>query len=191
MPRLPLPTIEDAPERTKASLTAAEKNFGYLPNLLRVLATAPVALETYMTVSGINARGSLSLAEREAVQITAAATHGCDYCVAAHSRVADKRAKLDKAVIDALRDLTAVSDSRIDAIARFTEAVIASRGNVSDDELARFKDAGFTDQAALEVVLGVSLATLVNFANNLADPPLNEELEAYRWTPPLRRVAAL
>jgi uncharacterized peroxidase-related enzyme len=171
-------------------LASAKKSYGYLPNLLRVLANAPVALETYMKVSGINARGSLSLAEREAVQITAAATHGCDYCVAAHSRVADNLTKLDKGVIGALRDRTAVSDSKIDAIARFTEAVIATRGNVSDDGLARFKDAGFTDQAALEVVLGVSLATLVNFSNNLADPPLNEELEAYRWTPPSRPSAA-
>lgn len=189
MPRLPIRTLEDAPDSARASLAAAEKNIGYLPNLLRVLANAPVVLETYMTASGINARASLSLAEREAVQITAAATHGCDYCVAAHSRVAEKRAKLDKAVVGALRDRTAVGDARIDAIARFTEAVIATRGNVSDDDLARFKDAGFTDQAALEVVLGVSLATLVNFANNLADPPLNEELEAYRWTPPPRPVA--
>jgi AhpD family alkylhydroperoxidase len=127
MSRLPLRTLEDAPESTKAPLTAVEKSTGFLPNLLRVLANAPVALETYMTVSGINARGSLSLAEREAVQITAAAKHGCDYCVAAHSRVAEKRAKLDKAVIGALRDRTAVSDTQIDAIARFTEAVIATR----------------------------------------------------------------
>jgi uncharacterized peroxidase-related enzyme len=171
-------------------LASAKKNYGYLPNLLRVLANAPVALETYMQVSSINVRGSLTLAEREAVQITAAATNGCDYCVAAHSRVADKLAKLDKAVIGALRDRTAVSDTKIDAIARFTQAVIATRGTVSDDEFARFKDAGFTDQAALEVVLGVSLATLVNFANNLADPPLNEELAAYRWTPPSRPAAA-
>jgi uncharacterized peroxidase-related enzyme len=191
VPRLPLRTVENSPESTGASLAAAEKSNGYLPNLLRVLANAPVVLETYLTVSGINARGSLSLAEREAVQITAAATHGCDFCVAAHSRVADKRAKLDKAVITALRDRTAVSNTKIDAIARFTEAIIAARGSVSDDELARFKDAGFTDQAALEVVLGVSLATLVNFANNLADPPLNEELEAYRWTAPSRPVAAV
>jgi uncharacterized peroxidase-related enzyme len=190
MSRLPLRTLENAPESTRTFLAIAEKNYGYLPNLLRILANAPVALETYMTVSGINGRGSLSLAEREAVQITAAATHGCDYCVAAHSRVAEKWAKLDKAVIGALRDRTAVSDTKIDAIARFTEAVIATRGNVSVDELARFKDAGFTDQAALEVVLGVSLATLVNFANNLAEPPLNEELEAYRWTPPSRPMAA-
>jgi uncharacterized peroxidase-related enzyme len=184
MPRLPLRTLEDAPGSTRTSLAAAAMSNGYLPNLLRVLANAPVALETYLTVSGINARSSLSVAEREAVQITAAATHGCGYCVAGHSVLAEKRAKLDKSVIDELRDRAAVSDPRLDAIARFTEAVIASRGSVPDDELAHFKNAGFTDQAALEVVLGISLATLCNFANNLAQGPLNEELEAYRWTPP-------
>jgi hypothetical protein len=36
----------------------------------------------------------------------------------------------------------------------------------------------------LEVVLGVSLATLCNFANNLAQNELNPQLAAYRWTPP-------
>lgn len=112
MSRLPLRTIEDAPEQAKAALATAEKNNGYLPNLLRVLANAPVALETYLTVSGINARSSLSLAEREAVQITAAATHGCGFCVAGHSAIADKRAKLDPGVIDALRGKAPVDDER-------------------------------------------------------------------------------
>lgn len=183
MSRLPLRTIEDAPEETKAALATAEKNNGYLPNLLRVLANAPVALETYLTVSGINARSSLSLAEREAVQITAAATHGCGFCVAGHSAIADKRAKLDPGLIDALRGKAPVGDARLDAVARFTEAVIASRGDVSDDALTAFKKAGFGDQAALEVVLGVSLATLCNFANNLGQAPLNPQMEAYRWEP--------
>jgi len=67
-----------------------------------VLANAPVALETYLTVSGINARASLSLAERETVQITAA-TYGCGFCVAGHSAIAYKPAGLDEATVEALR----------------------------------------------------------------------------------------
>lgn len=189
MSRLPLRTIENAPEEAKAALATAEKNNGYLPNLLRVLANAPVALETYLTVSGINARSSLSLAEREAVQITAAATHGCGFCVAGHSAIAEKKAKLDQGVIDALRGKETVSDARLDAVARFTEAVIATRGAVSDEALATFKAAGFTDQAALEVILGVSLATLCNFANNLGQAPLNPQMEAYRWEPAIAEAA--
>ncbi|RUM99280.1 carboxymuconolactone decarboxylase family protein [Pseudaminobacter arsenicus] len=190
MSRLPLRTIDDAPEAAKAALTTAEKNNGYLPNLLRILANAPVALETYLTVSGINARSSLTLPEREAVQITAAATHGCGFCVAGHTAIAEKKAQLDKQVVNALRARSTVADARLDAVARFTEAVIASRGAVSDEALATFKKAGFDDQAALEVVLGVSLATLCNFANNLGQPPLNEQLSAYRWEPPLVQAAA-
>jgi uncharacterized peroxidase-related enzyme len=189
MTRLPMRTIDDAPENTRASLVASEKSNGYLPNLLRILANAPVALETYLTVSSINARSSLSVVAREAVQITAAAVHGCAYCVAGHSLLAEKKAKLDGLVIDELRDRIRVSDPKLDAVARFAEAVIASRGNVTDDELARFRDAGFTDQAALEIVLGVGLATLCNFANNLAHGPLNEELREYVWTLPSSRVS--
>jgi uncharacterized peroxidase-related enzyme len=183
MSRLTLRTIEDAPEEAKERLATAQKNNGYLPNLLRVLANAPVALETYQTVSAINAKASLGLPEREAVQITAAATHGCGFCVAGHTAIAEKKAGLDRTVIDALRDRDTVADARLDAVARFTEAVIASRGAVADSDLAVFKAAGFDDRAALEVVLGVSLATLCNFANNLGQPPLNSQLEAYRWEP--------
>ena len=183
MSRLPLRTIEDAPDEAKAALATAQKNNGYLSNLLRLLANAPAALETYLTVSGINGRASLSLAEREAVQITAAAIHGCSFCVAGHSAIADRKARLDGGVIDALRAGAAVPDARLDAVARFTGQVIAARGNVSDEELAAFRKAGFDDRQALEVVLGVSLATLCNFANNLGRPPLNPQIETYRWEP--------
>lgn len=181
MSRLPLRSVENAPEDAKERLAAAAKNNGYLPNLLRVLANAPVALETYLTVGGINARASLSLAEREAVQITAAATHGCGFCVAGHTAISYKKAGLGEDVVIALREKAPVPDTRLDAVARLTEAVIAARGAVSDEELEAFKEAGFDNQQALEVVLGVSLATLCNFANNLGQPPLNAQLEAYRW----------
>ncbi|GLS81561.1 carboxymuconolactone decarboxylase family protein [Paracoccus marinus] len=190
MSRLPLRTIEDAPAEAQPRLEAAQKNNGFLPNLVRLLANAPVALETYQTVGEINGRASLTLAEREAVQITAAATHGCGFCVAGHTAVAEKKAKLDQGVISALRDKAQVPDARLDAVARFTEAVIASRGAVSDAELAGFKDAGFDDQAALEVVLGVSLATLCNFANNMGQPELNPQLAAYEWKGAAQAAAA-
>lgn len=181
MARLPLRTIDDAPDAAKTLLEGAEKRNGFLPNLLRILANAPTALETYLTVSGINARTSLSVAERETVQIIAAATHGCGFCVAGHTAAAYKQARLDGTTVEALRNLGHVPDERLEALALFTKAVIATRGAVREAELEAFKAAGFTDQAALEVVLGVSLATLCNFANNLGGAPLNPELEAYRW----------
>lgn len=80
MSRLAIQTIESAPDAAKERLAAAQKSNGFLPNLLGVLANAPTALETYQVVSGINARNSLSAAEREVIQITAAARNGCGFC---------------------------------------------------------------------------------------------------------------
>lgn len=186
MSRLPLQTVESAPEASRPFLQKSQAANGFLPNLVAALANAPVALETYLTVGEINSRSGLTLAEREIVQITAAAVHGCGFCVAGHTAVALKKAQLPAALVDEVRAQRPLSDARLDAVAAFTRDVIATRGAVSDEALAAFKAAGYSDAGALEVVLGVSLATLCNFANNLARNELNPQLEAYRWEPTAR-----
>jgi uncharacterized peroxidase-related enzyme len=183
MSRIALHTVESAPEASRPFLNAAVKDSGYLSNLLAVLAHAPAALEAYLTLSRLNAKASLSLAEREVVQIVAARTHGCTFCVAGHTALALNKAKLAPDVVTATREATTLPDPRLDALARFTEAVIRTRARVSDDELGAFRAAGFGDDQVLEVILGVSLATLCNFANNFGQPPLNPQLEPYRFEP--------
>ena len=103
MSRVPVLTLENAPEAARPFLQTALNNSGYIPNLLGVLANAPAALETYLTVSGLNAKASLGLPEREVVQLVAATTHGCDFCVAGHTAVARNKARLPEPVIEALR----------------------------------------------------------------------------------------
>lgn len=181
MSRLPLHTVASAPEASRPFLERSQAANGFLPNLVASLANAPSALETYLTVGEIHSRSGLTLAEREAIQITAAAAHGCGFCVAGHTAAALKKAKLDPAVVDALRAGHASGDARLDALSTFTREVIATRGAVHDASLAAFRAAGFSDANAVEAVLGVSLATLCNFANNLAQNELNPQLAAYRW----------
>jgi alkylhydroperoxidase family enzyme len=91
------------------------------------------------------------------------------------------KAGLDDTTVEALRSLQPVADPQLNAVAVFTQAVIAQPGRVDDSGLALFCSAEFSDAAALEVVLGVSLATPCNFANNLGQPLLNAELKPYRW----------
>lgn len=179
-PRLPLLTPETAPEASRPFVERSLANNGFLPNLVATLANAPVALETYLTVGEINGRASLTLAEREVVQITAASIHGCEFCVAGHSALSVKKAGVPAATVVALQQRGLTGDARLDAVSAFTRAVIVSRGAVGDGELQAFLDAGFTQAQALEVVLGVSLATLCNFANNLARNDINPQLQAFR-----------
>jgi len=65
----------------------------------------------------------------------------------------------------------------LDTLAKFTLAVINTKGRVGDEALAEFLEAGYSQQNALDVVLGVSLASLCNYANNLANTPINPELQ--------------
>ncbi len=179
MSRLTLHTLDTAPEDSRPFVEKAIANNGYLPNLIGVLANAPVALETYLTVSGINARASLSLAEREVVQITAARIHGCDFCVAGHTAIWLKKAGQSPEAVRALHEGQPTGNARLDAVAAFAAAVIARRGAVDDADLQAFLAAGYNQQQALEVVLGISLATLCNFANSLAGTPVNPQLQPY------------
>ena len=92
MPDITIHTIETAPEEVKDVLqTVKDANGGYIPNLIGLLANAPTALETYRTVGEINRRNSLTPTEREVVQITAAVTNGCAFCVAGHTAFSIKQ----------------------------------------------------------------------------------------------------
>jgi uncharacterized peroxidase-related enzyme len=183
MSRLTIQTIDSAPAEARERLAAAVKSNGFLPNLLGVLANAPVALETYQTVSAINARSGLSAAEREVVQITAAVRNGCGFCTAGHTKIARNKLQLPDELVDALRHTTTPDDPKLASLASFTLAVIDKKGQVSDIELKNFLAAGYTQASVLEVVLGVSLASLCNYANNLAQTPLNPELQPFALEP--------
>lgn len=181
MSRLSLHNVDDAPEAAQAGLELVVSKNGFLPNLFRLLANSPVALEAYHTLSAIIARGNLSIGEREAIQITAAATQGCGICVAGHTALAYRKAGLAEHIVDALRDSKPVADERLDAAARFTRAVVKKLGNVTDEELRDFYAAGYIESDVIELILGLSLATLCNFTSNLGRPSLNPELAPYAW----------
>ena len=113
------------------------------------------------------------------VQITAATLNRCAFCVAGHTALSLKKKILDEAEVQALRQTTPLSDKKFNALALFTQEVMNNKGAVSDEELQAFFDSGYSEQQALEVVLGVALATLCNYSNNLAQTAINPELEQY------------
>ncbi|MDG6478315.1 carboxymuconolactone decarboxylase family protein [Glaesserella parasuis] len=179
MSKFQIHTIDTAPEAAKETLQAVKNNNGFIPNLIGVLANAPTALETYRTVGAINQRNSLTPTEREVVQITVAVANGCGFCVAGHTAISIKQIKMPDELLQALRKATPIQDNKLDTLARFTLSVINTKGKVGETLLNEFFAVGYTQQNALDVVLGVSLASLCNYANNLADTPINPELQPY------------
>lgn len=179
MTQLTLHTIETAPESAKARLSKAQVANGFLPNLLGILANAPEALAMYQDVGALNAATSLSDEEREVIQITAAVLNGCNFCVAGHTAIAYKKLSMDEQIVEALRNQAIIPNDKFQALAVFTRKLIETRGQVDSSDLAAFTQHGYNDQQVVETILGVALATLCNYANNVAQTPINAQLQQF------------
>jgi len=177
----PVHTIETAPEAAKTTLTAAQKGYGFIPNLLGVMSNAPALVEAYTTLAKIFDSTSLTPSERQTVLLTTSYENDCSYCVAAHSAIASMQ-KVPQDVIGAIRDGAPIADARLEALRRFTRAVVVSRGWPTEADLNAFFHAGYGQQQVLEVVLGVGLKTLSNYTNHVAETPLDAGFSAVAWT---------
>lgn len=181
---LALPLIDPtaAPEPVAATLADVQRRYGFVPNLYRVLAHAPNALDTYLAVSETFQRGTLSATERNVVLLTASRVNGCRYCVAVHSAVGDMQ-RDDPAVIAAIRDGAPIGDARLQALRHLTERLVEARGRVDEAEIADFVEAGFRPEQVLEVLVGITLKTLSNYTNHLAETPLDAVFQGRAWAP--------
>ena len=162
MTRISALPIEQTAESVRPALEGIGKALGFVPNAFLTLAHAPSALSGYLALSQALGRGSLTARERETVALATSQVNGCGYCLAAHSLFASK-AGLDATAIGQARD------GRLDAIATLARQITDSRGLVSDEQLAAARAAGLDDRRIVEVVAHVSLLTLTNYLNNLAD----------------------
>ena len=179
---LPLLDARTAPEAARPTLANLEKKYGFLPNLYRVFANAPVALDSYLALSDAFVRSSFSPTERNIVLLAISRENGCEYCVAVHSTVADMQ-KDPPHTTEAIRNDVAIDDRKLEALRRFSQAVVRSRGNVDASQVQAFLDAGYQAPQILEVLVGVTMKTLSNYTNHLATPPLDPPFAGRVWKP--------
>jgi uncharacterized peroxidase-related enzyme len=182
MTSFPIHSIDSAPEAARPHLDTAQKKFGMVPNLLGMLATAPAALGSYLTVTGEMEGSSLSPVEQQVVFIATSAENRCEYCVGVHSAIAGM-VQMPEEALGALRGGRDPEDARLGALARFTRHVVEQRGWVDEREVDALLAAGYGEQQVLEVVTGVALKTLSNYANHIADTPLDAAFAPMRWSP--------
>lgn len=176
-------TVHDentAPEEVVPALQKLSRRFGFLPNFYGVMAESPQALAAYQAVSEQFLASSLPTDAKMIVWLAVSRQNECHYCMAVHSAAAE-RAGVDGQAIDAVRQDKPIEDERLEAVRRFTESVVANQGNVPEEDTQRFLAAGFAQRQILDVLTGVSMKTLSNYANHFAHTPLDDAFTAYEW----------
>ena len=172
---LPALDVKTADSRGQAVLERAKVQVGFIPNMYANMVNSPGLLETYLDgYAAFRAESGFTPAEQELVFLVISRENGCEYCVSAHSMLADMKSGLAPQVTDAIRDGAPIGDAKLAALAEFTRTLFHSRGLPSRAAVEAFLAAGYGERQVLEIVLAIAVKTLSNYANHLFHTPLDE-----------------
>ena len=173
MSRLHTVPDNEASGKTAALFKGIKQAMGKVPNAyLTIGSNAPALLEQALQLNAVLGKGSLTRREREAINLAVSEESGCDYCLAAHTPLAIKAGYSETQTLE-LRQGFLVDDARVDALVRFVQLLVSTRGTLSAQHVNAFKDAGFTDSQLVETVGAVTAILFTNMINRVNDTEID------------------
>lgn len=179
---LPFRTPDDANPAVRAALDRAKKQTGFIPNMYAGMANSPGMLETYLDgYTRFRNDSGLTPVEQEVVLLTISYGNACEYCVAAHSFVAERMSKVPAAVIDAIRDGRPIADPKLEALREMTAILLSTRGLPKIADVQAFLKSGYEERHLFEIILAIAVKTLSNYANHLLHTPVDAMFAGREW----------
>ena len=176
-------TVDSAPAGAGAQLEASQQAYGFVPNLHGVFAESPELLEAYKVIGEIFSRTGFTPAEQQIVLLAINFENGCDYCMAAHSGIA-QGAGVPAPMIEVLRAGGDLGDPKLDALVRLARLVVQQAGWLTPEDVDAFLAAGWERRHVLDVILAAAYKTMSNYTNHVARTPLDAQFAANAWSAP-------
>ncbi|MTI31714.1 carboxymuconolactone decarboxylase family protein [Cytophagales bacterium RKSG123] len=175
-------TVESAPKVASEVLAETQKGLGFIPNMYGLMANNPALLDAYTkSYKTFRENSGFTPQEQEIIFLSVAYENECTYCVAAHSFIADKMSKVPVEITDAIRAGNEV-EGKLGALSRFSRIMVEKRGNVSEEEISDFLEAGYSQEHILGVVAGIGVKTFSNYFNHIANTPVDPAFSSREWS---------
>jgi AhpD family alkylhydroperoxidase len=165
-------TEQTTPAAARPLLTNVRETFGFVPNLAVTMAAVPATLEGYFHVLKAFGETSLSPVEQQIVLMSVSRANQAEYSLAIHTTLA-LRLGADPEAVKAVGTGASLTDVRLAALRRFTEALTVCRGRVLLSEIDDFLAAGYDRDAIVAVAFGVAVKTFANALAYLAKTPVD------------------
>lgn len=167
MTRLTALNPGEATGKTKELFNGINNKLGMVPNMMKTMGNSATFLEAYLNLNATLGAGALGAKTGELIALAVAEVNGCDYCLSAHTYIGQNLVKIDAATLSSARTGNA-ADAKTAAILKFVKAVLATKGSVSDDDLAAVQSAGLSEGEIGEIIGHVALNVMTNYFNNTA-----------------------
>lgn len=158
------PAAAEAP--AKAMLEGIQKKFGALPNLFKVLAHSPAALQFYVGQIEALTKGVLDPQLREQLAVVTAGANHCDYCASAHTLMGKGAGLTERELAQNLHGRSL--NPRTEAALKLARSILEHRGEVSEEDLKAAREAGYSEAELVEIMAHVGMNIFTNYFNRLA-----------------------
>jgi len=166
------PVHQNAADANTAELLQnVEKKMGKVINILGTMAQSPAVLKSFLGFSQSLSEGNLPLPVRERIALAIGEATGCNYCIAAHTVLAQKAGLTDEEILDARRGTA--SDEKVAVALDLALKIGKTHGFVSDEDIERARSMGYSDGDICEIVASVALNLFTNYFNHVAETEID------------------
>ena len=176
--RFPVPELKDLPEDVRSRILEVQEKAGFVPNVFLALAHRPAEWRAFFAYHDalMEKEGGLTKAEREMIVVATSGANKCQYCVVAHGAILRVRAKnpliADQVAINHHKaDLTPRQRAMLD----FAMQVSLEAHAVSDADIARLREHGFSQDDVWDIGAIAAFFALSNRLANLSSMRPNDE----------------
>lgn len=173
MSRIPVYSVDNAPQEARDQLESLRAQFGKVLNIHGEMAHSPVVLAAYSGIQDAIARhGTFDQATQEAIALAVGNTNDCDYCQSAHTQGALAAGWSEQ-------DTVAIREGGIDANPKLTvlldvaRAIARDGGEVDERTWARAREAGWSDVELTELFTHVIVNVFTNYFNHFVHTDLD------------------
>jgi uncharacterized peroxidase-related enzyme len=161
MAHLNLVNPDAAQGELKELFSAVTHTFGTVPNFIKAMGNSSALLGGFLGLYAGLSKGSIDAATAERIALAMAETNSCQYCVSAHTALAQGVGLSAEEILAARHGTSA--DSRAAAAVQFARCVLDNKGQVTANEVEAVRRAGYDDGQIAEIIGHVGLNTLLNF----------------------------
>lgn len=173
MPRLPVHSVDTAPEESREALKALEARTGKVLNIYGEMATSPAALNAYAAMKQVIADlSSLDAPTRQAIALAVGNVDGCEYCQAAHT-IAGRAAGLDDDLMLQIRRGEVTSDPKLAALVHVVREAAERTGEVEDATWEAARSAGWSDRQLADAFASIVANLFTNYFNHYVGTELD------------------
>lgn len=167
--RFPVPDVNALPEDIRGRILKVQEKSGFIPNVFLALAHRPEEFRAFFAYHDalMEKESGLSKGEREMIVVATSNLNQCQYCVVAHGAILRIREKnpliADQVAVNYRKaDITDRQKAMLDFAVKVSQSAYA----VNDDDYARLRDHGFTDEDAWDIV---GITAFFGLSNRMAN----------------------